>query len=108
MTYGVVDVQVVEAPTASVVTAHVTGPARVSVTSSELRVTRPVFVRSNDHRIVSPASVRPSWFTSVAVPCLTRRIAASWSSSVSVDDGGDVTVADDGSTALAVAVLVTS
>ena len=85
-----------------------TAPALGSLTATEVTVTVPVSCTRNDQRTVSPRSVFPSPLTSVTAADLVSCRPELWSTGVSAVDGLEVTGWPCGSTAAAVAVLVTT
>ena len=102
------DVQVVDAPGASVVAGQEIAPAVGSVTATEVRVTVPVFLTRNDHAILSPRSVLPLPLTSVTAAVLVSGRVEVWATGVDVEELLDVTVVLAGFLPVAVAVLVTT
>ena len=95
-------------PGSSVGCGQVTAPAFGSAIATEVAVTVPVSCTRNDQTTVSPRSVRPSPLTSVTAADLVSCRPELWSTGVSAVDGFEVTGWPCGSTAAAVAVLVTT
>src|SRR4051812_49330519 len=106
MVYGVVAVQVVDAPGAKSVAGQVIGPDMASTIAMLWTDTVPVLVTVTDQVILSPRPVLPSWFTSTTAACFVADRRADWATGVSVEEGADVT-GDPALWPLAVAVFET-